>query len=168
MIVPQQATRAFHVEHSSVQVARSREEVPWWGRALGWPLLALLWLYRRLVSPALPPACRYFPSCSQYAVEAIVLIWKRDRIALGWDDVGDVILAGDSHHVLEHLTLEIEDLQRPGRWVEYFACDTWADFLRRYDRFTAADRLLQEKRHALHIAEGPPRISRFIARHPPG
>lgn len=73
MIVPQQATRAFHVEHSSVQVARSREEVPWWGRALGWPLLALLWLYRRLVSPALPPACRYFPSCSQYAVEAIVL-----------------------------------------------------------------------------------------------
>jgi len=61
-----------------------------------------------------------------------------------------------------------EDLQRPGRWVEYFACDSWADYLRRFDRFTAADERLQERRHALHIAEGPPRISRFVARHPPG
>jgi MFS family permease len=61
-----------------------------------------------------------------------------------------------------------EDLQRPGRWVEYFACNTWADYLRRFDRFTAADERLQQRRHALHIAEGPPRISRFVARHPPG
>jgi predicted MFS family arabinose efflux permease len=61
-----------------------------------------------------------------------------------------------------------EDLQRPGRWVEYFACDTWADYLRRFDRFTAADEKLQQRRHALHIAEEPPRISRFVARHPPG
>jgi len=61
-----------------------------------------------------------------------------------------------------------EDLQRPGRWVEYFACDTWADYLRRFDRFTAADERLQQRRHALHIAEEPPRISRFVARHPPG
>jgi len=42
-------------------------------RVLGWPLLALLWLYRRLVSPVLPPACRYYPSCSQYAAEAVTL-----------------------------------------------------------------------------------------------
>lgn len=34
-------------------------------------LLALLWVYRRLVSPALPAACRYYPSCSQYAVDAV-------------------------------------------------------------------------------------------------
>jgi MFS family permease len=60
-----------------------------------------------------------------------------------------------------------EDLERPGRYVEYFACDSWADYLRRFDRFTAADERLHERRHALHIAEGPPRISRFLARHPP-
>lgn len=40
-------------------------------RAVSWPLLALLWVYRRFISPALPPACRYYPSCSQYAEEAI-------------------------------------------------------------------------------------------------
>jgi putative membrane protein insertion efficiency factor len=44
-----------------------------WRRVLGWPLLLLLWLYRRLVSPVLPPACRYHPSCSQYAVDAVTL-----------------------------------------------------------------------------------------------
>ena len=56
-----------------------------------------------------------------------------------------------------------EDIERPGRFVEYFACDTWADYLRRFDRFTAADKELQERRHAFHIAEGAPRISRFVA-----
>jgi len=28
-------------------------------------------LYKCLVSPLLPPACRFYPSCSQYAAEAI-------------------------------------------------------------------------------------------------
>ncbi len=60
-----------------------------------------------------------------------------------------------------------EDIEKPGRFVEYFACDTWADYLRRFDRFTAADERLQQRRHAHHIAEGPPRISRYVARHLP-
>lgn len=38
-----------------------------------WPLLGLLWTYRRVVSPALPPACRYHPSCSEYAFQAIAV-----------------------------------------------------------------------------------------------
>jgi putative membrane protein insertion efficiency factor len=41
------------------------------GRALAAPLLALLWVYRRFVSPALPPSCRYYPSCSAYTEEAV-------------------------------------------------------------------------------------------------
>lgn len=57
-----------------------------------------------------------------------------------------------------------EDVERPARYVEYFACDTWADYLRRFDRFTAADEELHQRRHAFHIAESPPRISRFVAR----
>jgi MFS family permease len=61
-----------------------------------------------------------------------------------------------------------EDIERPGRFVEYFACGTWADYLRRFDRFTAADAALQQRRHAHHIAEGPPRVSRYVARHPAG
>ncbi len=31
----------------------------------------LIRVYRRLVSPLLPPACRFSPSCSEYAAEAL-------------------------------------------------------------------------------------------------
>ena len=36
-------------------------------------LLALIGFYRAAVSPALAPACRYYPSCSAYAAEAIAV-----------------------------------------------------------------------------------------------
>ncbi len=41
-------------------------------RALQLVLLALVGLYRLLVSPLLPPSCRFYPSCSRYAQEALV------------------------------------------------------------------------------------------------
>ena len=33
--------------------------------------LAFIRLYQRTLSRVLPPACRFYPSCSQYAYEAI-------------------------------------------------------------------------------------------------
>lgn len=41
------------------------------GRLLAWPLLALVGLYRLLVSPWLGNNCRYQPTCSAYALEAL-------------------------------------------------------------------------------------------------
>src|SRR5207237_402794 len=40
-------------------------------KILAAPLLVIIWISRRFVSPALPPACRYYPSCSQYAEQAV-------------------------------------------------------------------------------------------------
>ena len=40
-------------------------------KALAWPLRGLVWCYRRAVSPFLPAACRFYPSCSAYADEAL-------------------------------------------------------------------------------------------------
>lgn len=34
-------------------------------------LIAALKGYRLFISPVLPPACGYYPTCSQYAVEAV-------------------------------------------------------------------------------------------------
>ena len=33
--------------------------------------LWILGFYKRWISPALPPACRYVPTCSEYAIEAV-------------------------------------------------------------------------------------------------
>jgi putative membrane protein insertion efficiency factor len=40
-------------------------------RALERVLLLLLYGYRHGLSPFLPPACRFYPSCSAYAEEAV-------------------------------------------------------------------------------------------------
>jgi putative membrane protein insertion efficiency factor len=34
-------------------------------------LIAPIRLYQRLISPAFAPRCRYYPTCSSYAVEAL-------------------------------------------------------------------------------------------------
>ena len=40
-------------------------------RVLAWPLVLLVGLYRYLISPWLGGNCRFDPSCSSYAIEAL-------------------------------------------------------------------------------------------------
>lgn len=44
-------------------------------------LLALVRFYQYAISPLIPPRCRYTPTCSQYAVEAIK---KYGTLKGGW------------------------------------------------------------------------------------
>lgn len=37
-------------------------------------LLALIRFYQRQISPLFPPCCRFTPTCSQYALEAIQVL----------------------------------------------------------------------------------------------
>ena len=56
-----------------------------------------------------------------------------------------------------------QDTERPGRFVEYFLDESWADHLRRFERFTAADADLRERRNALHTGGDPPKVTRYVA-----
>ena len=40
-------------------------------RAIGWILILPIRFYQKFISPLTPPTCRFTPTCSQYAVEAI-------------------------------------------------------------------------------------------------
>lgn len=44
-------------------------------------LLALIRSYRRAISPLRPPCCRFIPTCSEYALEAVE---KYGAVKGGW------------------------------------------------------------------------------------
>lgn len=60
----------------------------------------------------------------------------------------------------------IRDCQRhisdPGRFVEQITDESWNDHLRRFDRVTAADVALRERKLAFHIGEAPPVVTRCV------
>ena len=47
-------------------------------------LLRMIRFYRKKISPMRPPSCRFIPTCSQYALEAVEKYgaWKGGRLAL--------------------------------------------------------------------------------------
>ena len=74
-------------------------------------MIGLLKIYKRWVSPLLPAACRFQPTCSEYAREALEShgIWRGSRLTLrrllrcqpfcrgGFDPVPGEIEAGCRH-----------------------------------------------------------------------
>ena len=67
---------------------------------------------------------------------------------------------------LRHGALEWQlyaDSADPGRYTEYFLDESWVAHLRRFDRLTAADISLRERRLQFHIGVEPPVILRRIA-----
>ncbi len=80
-------------------------------RILAAPLLALIAFYQRFISPAFPRRCRYEPTCSAYAAQAIREVGPvRGTILAAWrvlrcnpfskggiDDVSDRTLFREHH-----------------------------------------------------------------------
>ena len=85
-------------------------------RALRELCLAPLHLYRRLISPAIPNRCKYYPTCSTYAVQAVrelgvlrgivVAAWRLARCNPwsdgGVDELADRRLFRDHDHHHNH------------------------------------------------------------------
>jgi quinol monooxygenase YgiN len=56
----------------------------------------------------------------------------------------------------------LRDIHQPERFVEVIVDESWTDHLRRFDRTTAADAALREKRLAFHLGNEPPRITKSL------
>ena len=56
----------------------------------------------------------------------------------------------------------LEDVAEPGHFVERITDESWNEHLRRFDRVTAADVALRERKLAFHQGDGPPVVTRYI------
>ena len=56
----------------------------------------------------------------------------------------------------------MRDVYEPGRVVECVTDESWTEHLRRFDRVTADDVRLRDRKLAFHIGESPPVVSRFL------
>jgi MFS family permease len=56
----------------------------------------------------------------------------------------------------------LRDISDPGRYIEQIVDESWTEHLRRFDRVTAADVALRERKLAFHIGESPPLVTRCV------
>jgi MFS family permease len=56
----------------------------------------------------------------------------------------------------------LRDISDPGRFTEQIVDESWTEHLRRFDRVTAADVALRERKLAFHIGETPPVVTRCV------
>src|SRR5437660_86550 len=61
---------------------------------VAWVLLVPVRVYRRFISPILPPSCRFHPSCSAYAVEALT---KHGALRGSWLALRRLLRCGPWH-----------------------------------------------------------------------
>ena len=55
------------------------------------------------------------------------------------------------------------DTSQPGRYIEYIVEESWVEHLRRFERMTAAEVSLRDRKLALHIGAEPPVVTRYVA-----
>ncbi|MEO5737416.1 MAG: MFS transporter, partial [Variovorax sp.] len=56
----------------------------------------------------------------------------------------------------------LHDITQPERYVEQIVDASWTEHLRRFNRATAADLALRERRLAFHMGEDPPVVTRYV------
>ncbi len=60
----------------------------------------------------------------------------------------------------------LHDIGEPGRFIEQVIDESWTEHLRRFDRITAADANLRERKRAFHLPEDDPLVTRFVLEDP--
>ena len=55
----------------------------------------------------------------------------------------------------------LHDISQPARYVERIEDESWTEHLRRFDRVTASDVALRDRKLAFHVGDVPPRVTRW-------
>lgn len=55
----------------------------------------------------------------------------------------------------------LHDISQPARYVERIEDESWTEHLRRFDRVTASDVALRDRKLAFHVGDAPPRVTRW-------
>jgi len=56
----------------------------------------------------------------------------------------------------------LRDIGKPGHFIEQITDESWTEHLRRFDRVTASDVALRERKLAFHVGEDPPHVQRSV------
>ena len=56
----------------------------------------------------------------------------------------------------------LRDIGDSGRFVEQIIDESWAEHLRRFERVTAVDASLRDRKLAFHIGDAPPQVTRCV------
>jgi len=56
-----------------------------------------------------------------------------------------------------------EDAATPGRYIETFVVESWAEHLRQHERVTISDREVEAQAFAYHRGDEPPKVTHWIA-----
>jgi predicted MFS family arabinose efflux permease len=59
-----------------------------------------------------------------------------------------------------------EDVAEPGRYVETFMVESWAEHLRQHERGTVADSQIWERARSFHLSDTPPTVSHLVYAYP--
>jgi hypothetical protein len=55
------------------------------------------------------------------------------------------------------------DQAEPGRYLETFLVESWAEHMRQHARVTNADRAIQDRARSFHLGQEPPVVTHLIA-----
>jgi MFS family permease len=55
------------------------------------------------------------------------------------------------------------DTARPGRYLETFLVESWAEHMRQHARVTNEDRAAQDRARSFHVADAPPAVTHLVA-----
>ena len=61
----------------------------------------------------------------------------------------------------------LRDIGQPGHYTEQIVDESWTEHLRRFDRVTASDVALRERKLAFHLGEAPPIVRRHVKQEAP-